>query len=34
MINHGKLGLLGAIEEVKESPKSHTLGFMNNHRGQ
>jgi hypothetical protein len=27
MINDGKLGLLGPIEEVKESPKSHTLGI-------
>jgi hypothetical protein len=29
MINDGKLGLLGPIGEVKESPKSHILGFMN-----
>jgi hypothetical protein len=26
--------LLGPIGEVKESPKYHILGFMNNHRGQ
>jgi hypothetical protein len=34
MINDGKLDLLEPIGEVKESPKSHILGFMNNHRGQ
>jgi hypothetical protein len=31
MINDGKLDLLEPIGEVKESPKSHILGFMNKH---
>jgi hypothetical protein len=34
MIEDGKLGLLGPIGEVEESPKYQILGFMNNHRRQ